>query len=75
MKLFTEPIKGSNNYEPASLTEEETKLAKDIAECQAMAFRLQRLLKSCTHRVWYDQAGHPYDVRICFICDKTLEFI
>ena len=74
---FREPE--TNKYVPSELTEEEKALSNQIRFLAAEQRRVEHELKaarsSCTHSIWYDVAGFPYDSRYCGVCGAHLETI
>ena len=76
--LFVEERKGgcSETRETTHTERTESESLRDRIEAARARFEaarteLKALLDNCKHKVSYDVAGHPYDVRRCNACNKT----
>lgn len=51
------------------------RLANIVSEGEQAAHRLKTLLSTCSHRVFNDMPGDPYDIRRCLICCAYLGLV
>lgn len=74
-RLFYENSDGSNRKVTDEEREATIRKMKKIKELKIRIKEAQTALKNlsanCDHKIFYDEPGHPYDVRHCPICGHT----
>lgn len=74
-RLYFEYPDGSHRKvtdEEQEATIRKVKKIKELKRRIAQAeIAIKRFTASCDHKIFYDEPGHPYDVRHCPICGHT----
>lgn len=75
MKTFRGAWKSGNAHKTTRPTPEEARKRAHLVELRKQAQnienKIRRLFEACTHPIYYDAPGDPYDVRVCYVCGKS----